>query len=148
MSPTLLKLTEDMKSCMKTGNRTKLDVVRMLLADIKNAKINDPKEPGRDRTETEVVAIISAYHKAISKTVAEYPVEKQQALKDELMIVEEYLPKRLSNDELSSAIRLELGSTAERNFGILMKQLQTKFGAQTDGKTLSEVLKDALKTAP
>lgn len=148
MSQTLLKLTDDMKTCMKSGNRTKLDVIRMLLADIKNAKINDAKEPGRDRTEGEVVAIISAYHKAIAKTVAEYPVEKQQALKDELMMVEEYLPKRLSNEELSAAIQLELGSNTERNFGVLMKQLQTKFGAQTDGKTLSDVLKEALKKAP
>lgn len=144
MSDTLKRLTDDMKTAMKSGDRARLDVIRMLIADIKNAKINDTKEPGRDRTEGEVIQIISAYHKSISKTLGEFPPEKQTALKAELAVVDEYLPKKLSSEELKSAIQSELSQTQERNFGILMKQLQTKLGAQTDGKMLSETLKNLL----
>lgn len=145
MSQTLAKLTDDMKQCMKAGDRAKLEVVRMLLADIKNAKINDPKDSTRDRTEEEVVSIVSAYHKTMSKTLTEYPADRQAALKAELAIVEQYLPRRLSHDELQAALATELAATTERNFGLLMKQMQAKFGSQTDGKTLSEALKNVLK---
>lgn len=145
MSATKQKLLDDMKSAMKSGEKRRLEVIRMLIAEIKNAEINDPKEPGRARTEAEAVTILANYHKALSKTMLEYPADRQAPLKEELSLVEEYLPKRLTPDELKTQITVDLKQNPERNFGILMKTFQTKFGAQTDGKTLSDVLKQAIQ---
>lgn len=146
MSATKERLMSDMKSYMKSGDKARLAVVRMLLTEIKNAEINDAKEPGRVRSEEEAIALVNAYHKQMSKTLAEFPPEKQQPIRDELSIVEEYLPKRLSREELKQQVSNELAQTSERNFGLLMKTMQAKFGSQTDGKTLSEVLKESLSS--
>lgn len=144
MSETRARLTDDMKKAMKEGNKELLGVVRMVLNEIKNAEINDLKEPGRTRSESEVVQLIAAYQKQLQKSMAEYPADRQAPLKAELAMVERYLPKALSGAELENHIRDFLGRTTERTFGVLMKSLQAELVGRVDGKTLSETLKRVL----
>ncbi|MEY4064276.1 MAG: hypothetical protein RIR26_484 [Pseudomonadota bacterium] len=144
MSETRTRLTEDMKQAMREGNKDLLGVVRMMLNEVKNAEINDPKEPGRTRTEAEVVQILAAYQKQLQKSLAEYPPDRQAPLKAELEMVERYLPKALTAAELETYIKDYLGKTSERTFGILMKGLQSELVGRVDGKSLSETLKKVL----
>lgn len=144
MSETRTRLTDDMKQAMREGNKDLLGVVRMMLNEVKNAEINDPKEPGRARTESEVVQILAAYQKQLQKSLAEYPPDRQAPLKAELAIVERYLPQALSAVELESYIKDYLGKTSERTFGVLMKGLQSELVGRVDGKSLSETLKKVL----
>lgn len=144
MSETRTRLTDDMKRAMREGNKDLLGVVRMMLNEVKNAEINDPKEPGRARTESEVVQILAAYQKQLQKSLAEYPPDRQAPLKAELAIVERYLPQALSAVELESYIKDYLGKTSERTFGVLMKGLQSELVGRVDGKSLSETLKKVL----
>jgi uncharacterized protein YqeY len=144
MSETRARLTEDMKKAMKEGDKELLGVVRMVLNEIKNAEINDLKEPGRTRSEAEVLQIIASYQKQLQKSMAEYPAERQAPLKAELAVVERYLPKALGGAELESFIREFLGKTTERTFGVLMKGLQAELVGRVDGKSLSEALKKVL----
>ncbi len=144
MSETRTRLTEDMKKAMKEGDKELLAVVRMMLNEVRNAEINDLKEPGRARTEAEVVQLLAAYQKLLQKSLAEYPPDRQAPLKAELGIVERYLPKALSGAELESFIKDYLGKTSERTFGILMKGLQGELVGRVDGKSLSETLKRVL----
>jgi len=144
MSETRARLTEDMKKAMKEGDKELLGVVRMVLNEIKNAEINDLKEPGRVRTEVEVVQIIASYQKQLVKSMAEYPADRQAPLKAELAVVERYLPKALSGTELETYIKEFLGKTSERTFGVLMKSLQGELVGRVDGKSLSETLKKVL----
>lgn len=144
MSETKTRLTEDMKKAMKEGEKDLLGVLRMMINEIRNAEINDLKEPGRLRTEAEVVQILAGYQKQLQKSLAEYPADRQAPLKAELAIVERYLPKALSGAELESFIKDYLGKTSERAFGVLMKSLQSELVGRVDGKSLSETLKRVL----
>jgi uncharacterized protein YqeY len=144
MSETKARLTEDMKKAMKEGEKDLLGVLRMMINEVRNAEINDLKEPGRLRTEAEVVQILAAYQKQLQKSLAEYPPDRQAPLKAELSIVERYLPKALSGAELETYIKDFLGKTSERTFGVLMKSLQAELVGRVDGKGLSEALKKAL----
>jgi uncharacterized protein YqeY len=144
MSETKARLTVEMKEAMKSGQKERLGVIRMLITEIRNAEINDSEVPGRARTEEEALTLILAYHKSLTKSILEYPADRQSQMQAELKIVEEFLPKRLSPEELRAKIAIEIQSTAERNFGALMKVMQAKFGSQSDGKTISEILKAAL----
>ena len=86
----LTKLQEDMKAAMKAGNKDRLQVIRMLISDVKNIDLAPKK-----LTEEETVA---AYGKKLRKSIEEYeklgkPAEVSQ-LKSELAVVEEYLPKK------------------------------------------------------
>ncbi len=141
MSQLLLKLQSDMKEFLKAGDRPRLDVVRMLLAEIKNAQVNQPGGRDREWSDTEITSIVAAYHKNLVKTVTEFPPDRQQKLKDEIVIVEAYLPKQMSALELKSFVLAELRGTPERNFGLLMKLIQPKLTGRADGKSISEAIK-------
>jgi uncharacterized protein YqeY len=144
MSETLARLQSEMKECMKSGNKERLSVVRMLLNEVKNAQVNQPG--GRDRlwSEAEIVALVASYHKNLVKTVAEFPVDRQEPLKKEIAIVEDFLPRQMTLDEVKSFIKQELAQTTERNFGLLMKAMQPKLAGRADGKSISEALKASL----
>jgi uncharacterized protein YqeY len=135
---------DDMKNCMKAGDKGRLAVVRMLITEVKNAEINDTKQPGRERTEDECLEILAAYHKAIAKTIGEFPPDRQIALRAEMAIVEEFLPKQLDASAVQERIRALLESTPERQFGPLMKILQAELKGQVSGQALSTALKAAL----
>lgn len=143
-SPTRDALTSGMKEAMKAGEKERLGVIRMLLTEVKNAEINDLKEPGRERTEEEVVAAVAAYHKNLAKTVAEYPEGRRAPLEREMAIVETFLPRRLGADELRAEIAALLAATPERNFGALMKIATPRFAGRADGRAVSETLKALL----
>jgi uncharacterized protein YqeY len=146
MSTTRQRLYEEMKSCMKNGNKERLGVVRMLITEVKNAEINDPKVPGRERTEEEVMTLLGAYHKSLTKSLAEFPPERHPPLRAELAIVEEFLPKQLSESEIESVIADFLEKTADRQFGSLMKALQVELGGKASGQLISATLKRVLGT--
>jgi hypothetical protein len=133
-----------MKEFLKAGDRARLEVVRMLLAEIKNAQVNQPGGREREWSDAELTAIVAAYHKNLVKTVAEYPADRQQKLKDEIEIVEAYLPKQMTATEIKEFVLGELRSTSERNFGLLMKTIQPKLTGRADGKSISEAIKTAL----
>jgi uncharacterized protein YqeY len=146
MGTTRQRLYDEMKSCMKSGNKERLGVVRMLITEVKNAEINDPKVPGRERTEEEVMTLIGAYHKSLTKSLAEFPAEKHPPLRAELAIVEEFLPKQLSESEIESVITDFVGKTTDRQFGSLMKSLQTELSGKASGQIISATLKRVLGT--
>lgn len=133
-----------MKSCLLQGDKERLGVVRMLVAEIKNAEKNDLAAPGRTRTEAEVVALVAAYHKNLAKSLAEFPPDRQEPLRREMALVEEFLPKQLDAEELRTDILGVLASTPERNFGLLMKALAPRYAGRADGRLVSETLKTAL----
>ena len=91
----LAKLQEDMKVAMKTGQKERLSVLRMLISDVKNIDLAPKK-----LSEEEVVA---AYAKKLRKSAEEYErlgkPEESAKLKAESEIAEAYLPKKASAEE-------------------------------------------------
>lgn len=104
----LTKLQEDMKAAMKSGQKERLGVIRMLISDVKNVDLGPKKI-----TEEEAVA---AYAKKLRKSVEEYEkigrAEEVGKLKGELAIVEEYLPKKASAEETERLVEAFLAQNA------------------------------------
>lgn len=143
-SETYAKLTSEMKNCLKSGQKERLKVIRMLLTEVKNAAINDATHPGRERTEEEVIALVGSYHKQLSKTLLEYPPDRQQALKDEIAIVEEFMPQQMDEEAIRTWIRSHMAETQSREFGVLMKDIQAALKGQAPGQLIAAVLKKEL----
>src|SRR5438552_16077190 len=105
----LQRLTEDMKSAMKSGQKERLSVIRMLLSDVKNIDL-DPKKPTAEQA-------VAAYAKKLRKSAEEYEKygksNEVAQLRAEIAIVEEYLPKKLGPDETA---RLVNEFVASNNF--------------------------------
>src|SRR3954462_6540954 len=89
------RLTEDMKAALKSGQKDRLQVIRMLLSDVKNIDLM-PNKPTAEQA-------VEAYGKKLKKSMEEYEKigkpDEVAKLKTELVVVEEYLPKKASPEE-------------------------------------------------
>jgi uncharacterized protein YqeY len=62
----------------------------------------------------------------------------------QVAVLEEYLPKQMSEDEISVEIDKVMAETGSTNMGVLMKELNSRLAGRADGKTISRILKTKL----
>jgi uncharacterized protein YqeY len=62
----------------------------------------------------------------------------------QVAVLEEYLPKQMSDDEISVEIDKVMTETGSTNMGVLMKELNARLAGRADGKTISRILKTKL----
>lgn len=138
------KISDDIKAAMKAQEKDRLQILRMLLSELKYAQANSGNVH-EDLPEADEIKVVSTYYKKLDKSLTDYPEgEARSKIQGEMKVVAEYLPKRLSNDEIEAAVREFLQNDNDRQFGSLMKKLNAHLGASADGKALSQVLKSIL----
>jgi uncharacterized protein YqeY len=138
----LAKLQEDMKAAMKSGQKERLSVIRMLISDVKNIDLQSKK-----LTEEETVA---AYGKKLRKSVEEYEKLGKTAevaqLKSEIAVVDEYLPKKASAEETDRLVEAFLASQSftEKQMGQAMGMFMKAHGQQVDPGLANAAIKKRL----
>jgi len=138
----LAKLQEDMKTAMKSGQKERLSVIRMLISDVKNIDLQPKK-----LTEEETVA---AYGKKLRKSVEEYEKLGKTAevaqLKAEIAIVDEYLPKKASAEETDRLVETFLASQTftEKQMGQAMGMFMKAHGQGVDPGLANAAIKRQL----
>lgn len=146
MSSLSHQITEDMKTAMREKDTIRLNTVRMLKSNIKNAAI---EKGGADAelNDTEIVAVIRKEVKKRQDSYEQYEAAGRKDLADvekaEIAILEAYLPKPLSEEEIASLVDeaiKEVGATSKKEMGQVMKLLQEKTGGRADGKSLSQAV--------
>ena len=142
------KLLQDLKESMKEKNVIRKNVVQMVRAAILQVE----KDKQIEVTDEQIVEIIAKEAKKRKDSLAEYEKSGRedliQNIKSEIAIIEEYLPKQLTREEIVPIIKgiiEETGATSMKDMGNVMKEAKNKIGASSDGKTLSEVVKELLK---
>ena len=139
------RVTEDLKSAMKAQDKLRTSVLRMILADIKIADTS-----GKPKDQIDYVEVVRGYQKKLKKSREEYErlnlPEKVKELDGEIAIVEEYLPKQLSDDEIKKIVNevVETNKYTAKDMGIAMKQIMSKHGSMVDGKKVQIYLKEKL----
>jgi uncharacterized protein YqeY len=141
------KLQADMKAAMKAGDKLRLSVLRMILADLKNAQISK-------RAELEENEILSTIQKAVKRRE-----EAAQAFRDggreesaakeeaEAVILRSYLPKELSPEELETVVDeviAEVGATSKRDIGSVMKTIMSRYTGRVDGRAVQALVASKL----
>jgi len=138
------QITEDMKSAMREKNTLVLNTVRMLKAAIKNAAI---EKGGADAEldDGEIAGVIRKEVKKRQDSFEQYQAAGRDDLatkeKEEIDVLEKYLPKPLGEDEIAKLVDeaiAEVGATSRKDMGQVMKTLQAKTAGRADGKTLSQ----------
>ena len=138
----LARLQEDMKSAMKSGQKERLGVIRMLISDVKNIDLQ-PKKISEEET-------VAAYGKKLRKSVEEYERIGRQdevaKLKGELAIVEEYLPKKASPADTERLVEefLAKNSFTEKQMGQAMGAFMKAHGGQVEPAAANAALKRRL----
>lgn len=139
------RINEDLKTAMKARDKDRTSVLRMLLSEVKYAQA--AVNVHQDLPDDEVLKVITSYHKRLTKSLEDYPEgEKRDAIRSEMKIVDEFLPKKAGEDEVKKVVDQVLAGTADRTFGPLMKEVMNRLGQAGDGKVVSAVLKQKLAT--
>jgi len=143
-------LTADMKTAMKAKDKLALTTIRALKSAIKNAAI----EQGSADTVLDDVAIISIIRKQVKQRLdsieqfnnANRP-ELAENERNEINILEKYLPSAMTADEINTAVAevvAETGAASRADMGKVMSLLQKKTEGRSDGKILSQAVMKAL----
>lgn len=138
----LQQLTDDMKAAMRAGEKEKLQVIRMLLSDVKVIDM----QPGKP---TELQAV-EAYYKKLRKSLEEYEkLGKDKEVKDlrfEMGVVEGYLPKKASPEETAKLVDAFLASNSftEKDSGRATGMFMKANGTNVDPGLSSKLIKEKL----
>ncbi|SRR6266700_103531 len=138
------RIDSDLKDAMRAKDTTKLGVLRMLKSALKYAAIAK-SDAEAELSEAEAAQVIRKQAKQRQDSIESFEkggrAELAKKEKEELSILNAYLPQAMSADELAKVVRetiSEVGATSKTQMGAVMKALQTKFAGSVDGKTLSQ----------
>ena len=141
------RFEEDLKAAMKGGDKRKVATLRLLLATLKNEKI----QAQRDLTAEDVDAVLRRAVKQRKDSIEQYAKGGRQDLVDaetaELAILEGYLPKGLSGAEIEAALKdviRETGFTTSKDVGLAMKELMARHRGRVDGKEAQAIARRLL----
>ncbi len=132
------RITKEIKDAMKSGDKLRVSVLRMLLADIINVE-----KSGKDFKQ---IDIVRGYAKKLKKTIEEYErlhiQDKIMSYNEELKIVEEFLPKQMSGEELKQVVIELIESEKPGDMGMAMKLVMGKYKDIADGKKVQALVKE------
>lgn len=146
------KLQDDQLTALKAGEKTKLGVLRFILAQIKNKEIDKNPPVGGELTDEETISVLRKVIKELKESVEAFEKGGRTELaadsKKQLDIASVYLPKEIDDEEL----RLEIEKVIKDNqavfdnnqkaiIGICMKQLKSKADPGRIMKTLQGIIK-------
>ena len=136
MGSYLDRLTADMKAAMKSGDKARLEVIRMLLSDMKKKAIDAQVDALKDDEE---VAILQKAVKTRADSVTQAKAggradiaAKEQA---EIDVITAYLPKQMSAAEVADkvkALAAEIGYQGGKDTGRFMKEWMAKYKGLAD----------------
>jgi hypothetical protein len=150
------RIVDDMKEALKSGDRLRLGVLRMLKAKLQEREVELRSRHGRNHVldDDEALGVLSRYAKQRKDSIEgfrqggrEEQAEREEA---ELAIVESYLPQQLGEDEIrelvAAAIR-EAGATSPRDMGEVMKRVMPGLKGRADGKIVKRLAVELLTPA-
>jgi uncharacterized protein len=135
------RIDADLKDAMRAKEAARLSVLRGLKSALKYAAIEKADAALDDAAAIQVIRKqVKQRHDSIESFEKGGRPELAAKEKEELEILNAYLPKGLSADELSSVVRetiAQVGATSKAQMGAVMKALQEKVAGRANGKTLS-----------
>lgn len=142
------KLSNDLKTALKSGDKIRLGILRMVKAEIKNKEIEKGASPG----EEEILAMLRSFVKRAKDSIEQFSnagrtdlAEKEKA---ELAVIQEYLPRQISEDDIRQIVKdavAETGASGPKDMGRVMKAVMGKTKGQADGKLVNSLVKEILE---
>ncbi|MFD0827498.1 GatB/YqeY domain-containing protein [Neobacillus sp. M.A.Huq-85] len=144
----LERLNNDMKQAMKNKEKDKLSVIRMVKASLQNEAI---KIGSSELSEEQELTVLSREVKQRKDSLHEFDKAGREDLVDklrtELSIVELYMPKQLSDEEVSDIVKetiAETGATSKADMGKVMAAIMPKVKGKADGSLINKLVQQHL----
>ena len=146
-SPLKDQITEDMKTALRAKDAERLGTIRLLLAACKQKEVDERVE----LDDAMVVAIVDKLIKQRKDSVEAFVKAERQELADkessEIVVLQAYLPQRMSADEVLAAVKAivaEIGATGPGDMGKVMGAVKAKLAGKAEMGTVSAAVKAAL----
>jgi len=144
------RFTEDLKQAMKARDQLRMDVIRMIKAAVLNKEI----ELKKDLDDAEMSRVMTTLVKQRRESVEQYQKAQRADLAgkelQEIAIIEAYLPKALSPDEIAQVVEAVIRETVAltlKDMGNVMKAVMARLAGQAvDGKQVSDLVRAKLQT--
>lgn len=143
--PIIEIINEGIKDAMRSRDSLRLNTLRMLKSKILNVNARG------EVPDTEVVKLFKTYlgnlQEALEQAIAVNRMELAEPLKGEIAIVQEFLPKALSEEETEKLVAqamIESGAKSKKDFGLVMKALM-KLNSGVDGKLAKKYIDPLLQ---
>ena len=143
------RLSEDLKSAMKSRDQLRMDVIRMIKAAVQYKEVElkqDLDDAGMSRIMTTLIKQRKEAAEQFEKGNRQDLAQKERL---EISIIEGYLPAALSSEEVSQLVQAVIkdsGASSLKDMGQVMKAVMSRVAGQTvDGKLVSDLVKAALQ---
>jgi uncharacterized protein YqeY len=141
------QITDDMKAAMRAKDSARLGTIRLLTAAIKQKEVDE-------RIELDDAAVVAVIDKMVKQRKDSISAFEQGGRADlaaieaaELVVLQAYLPQRLSADEVAAEVRAivaELGASGPGDMGKVMGAVKTRLAGKADMGQVSAAVKAAL----
>ena len=142
-----IRLREDLKVALKQKDALRASVIRLVLAEIKNAEIAQRKPLNDDK----ILDVISRAAKQYRESIEAFKQGNRNDLvaeaEAELAILQDYLPKQMSREEIIAAARQVIEASGAKEVtekGRVMSQLMPQLKGKAEGKEVSDVVVELL----
>jgi uncharacterized protein YqeY len=143
------KIALDMKDAMKGGKKLRLETLRTLRAGLLEKQVE--KRPSGGVTPEDEIAVLNSALKKRKEASTIYRQNGRNDLADqedqELAIIQEYLPKQLSQEEIGQLVQQIIsttGASGAKDFGKVMPLAMKELKGKADGKIVQETVKKLL----
>jgi uncharacterized protein len=146
-----MNLIAQIQKDMIVAKKEKMKHKALLLSTVYGeASAIGKNKANRQSTDEEVIKVITKFIKNNNETITILKKSNKDFLNQETenMYLEEYLPKQLTEDELTDIIKaiiVESGATSPKQMGLVMKELKAASGGLYDGKMASTIVRKELK---
>jgi hypothetical protein len=145
------QITHDIQAAMKAKDKVRLATVRSIKKVLLEKEVEARVQGRTELNETEEIEALVQQAKQRRDSIAQYGQAGRKDLVEqesqELAIIEEYLPKQLSEAEISAVIAQiidQVGATAPKDMGKVMGPAMQQLKGQADGKQVQALVKAAL----
>lgn len=145
------QLKEALKGAMRAKEKVKLGTLRLILAAVKDRDIANRTEVSENDDDVVITEILSKMIKQRRDSIEAYVtagrVELAEREEEEITIIQTFLPRQLSDDEIKEAVCAvvaEIGAEGLKDMGRSMACLKEKYAGQMDFSRASVVVKEQL----
>ncbi|HEY8248812.1 MAG TPA: GatB/YqeY domain-containing protein [Hyphomicrobium sp.] len=144
------KINDDLKTAMKAGDKDRVGTLRLVNAAIKSADID--ARPKDKISDADILGVLAKMIKQRRDSIEQFRAGGRPELADkeaaEIVVIEGYMPKQMSEAEAKAAIEAivkETGAAGPKDMGKVMAALKAKYAGQMDFGKASGITKELLK---
>lgn len=146
------RISGDLKTAMKGGDRVRLETLRTLRAALLEKEIE--RRGGPEMTSEDEIGVLLSAAKKRKESIEMFGkggrTDLVESEEQELAIIQEYLPKQMTQDELLQVVRkviAETGASGAADFGRVMPLVMKQVKGKADGKLVQEIVKTTLSAS-